>query len=92
VAFPDIAWKIEDMAAEGELVMVRWTWKGTHKEKFNFWAATGKSITNDGMAVFTFKNGKVASTSTLTDRLGFLQQIGVVPEDLSKLTADAIKE
>jgi steroid delta-isomerase-like uncharacterized protein len=91
-AFPDIAWKIEDLAAEGDLVMVRWKWQGTHKAKFNFWTATGKSITNDGMAVFTLKNGKITSTSTLTDRLGFLQQIGVVPEDLSKLAVDAIKE
>lgn len=84
-AFPDIAWKIEDITAEGEQVMVRWKWQGTHKEKFNYFPVTGKTITNDGMAVFTLKNEKVIGTFTITDRLGFLQQVGAVPEDLSQL-------
>lgn len=78
-AFPDIEWKILDLIGEGDKVMVRWKWTGTHKAKFNQHEATGKILTNDGMALFVLKNGKITATSILTDRLGFLQQIGAVP-------------
>lgn len=73
-AFPDIEWKIEDMIAEGDKVMVRWKWSGTHKAQFNIYPATDKIFTNDGMAVFELKNEKVIGTNTITDRLGFMQQ------------------
>ena len=78
-AFPDIEWKILDIIGEGDKVMVRWKWTGTHKAKFNQHEATGKTVTNDGMALFVLKNAKITATSILTDRLGFLQQIGAVP-------------
>jgi steroid delta-isomerase-like uncharacterized protein len=78
-AFPDIEWKILDIIGEGDKVMVRWKWTGTHKAKFNQHEATGKTFTNDGMALFVMKNGKITATNILTDRLGFLQQIGAVP-------------
>jgi steroid delta-isomerase-like uncharacterized protein len=84
-AFPDIEWKILDIMGEDNKVMLRWKWQGTHKAEFNHFPATGKTITNDGMAVYELKNGKVISTNFLTDRLGFWQQIGVIPEDLSQL-------
>ena len=78
-AFPDIEWKIQDIIGEGDKVMLRWQWQGTHKAAFNEFAATGKTVTNDGMGLFELKNGKVVSTIILTDRLGFMQQIDAVP-------------
>lgn len=81
-AFPDIKWEIADIIGEGDVVMMRWKWQGTHKEQFNNHPATGKTVTNDGMGVFKLKNGKVISTTVLTDRLGFWQQIGVLPMDI----------
>jgi predicted ester cyclase len=78
-AFPDIEWKILDIVGEGDKVMLRWHWTGTHKAAFNEHAPTGKIVSSDGMAVFLVKNGKVTGSNILTDRLGFLQQIGAVP-------------
>lgn len=74
-AFPDIEWKIEDMIAEGDKVLVRWKWQGMHSAQFNNFPATAKTVTNDGMAIFELKNEKVISTNTITDRLGFVQQM-----------------
>ena len=33
-AFPDIHFTVEDQIAEGDIVVTRWTARGTHKDKF----------------------------------------------------------
>ena len=81
-AFPDIEWTIQELIGEGDIVMLRFQWKGTHKAQFTKYPATGKAVTGDGMGVYHFKNGKVISSTVSTDRLGFWQQIGVLPLDI----------
>lgn len=84
-AFPDIQWEIEDLFGEGDKVVVRWKWRGTHTGPFRNYTATGKTITNDGMAVFECKDGKIINAQVQTDRLGFLQELDVLPLDLTVL-------
>lgn len=85
-SFPDIQWKIEDLIGEGSKVSVRWKWEGTFTgAPFTTYPATGKGVTNDGMAIFELKDGKITSAQVLTDRLGFLQQVEVLPADLTTL-------
>ncbi|HWK04470.1 MAG TPA: ester cyclase [Puia sp.] len=84
-AFPDIQWKIEELVAGGDKVVVRWKWTGTHTGPFQGYAATGKRISNDGMAIFELKGGKVTGAQVQTDRVGFLQQLGALPSDLTLL-------
>ena len=84
-ALPDVHWSLEELVGEGDKVMVRWQVQGTHTGPFQHVAATGKTVGNDGMAVYTLKEGKVIETQVLTDRLGFLQALEVLPLDLSKL-------
>ena len=81
-AFPDIHYTIEDLIAEGDRVTVRWTWTGTHRGEFNGIQPTGKSVTNEGVAIFQLRDAKIIRSWTLTDRLGFLQSVGVVPIDV----------
>jgi steroid delta-isomerase-like uncharacterized protein len=85
-SFPDIRWNVQELIAEGDKVMVKWEITGTHKNAFQHIAATGKKVSGTGMGVYTFKDGKVVSTQVQTDRLGFLQELGVLPADLSQLT------
>lgn len=80
-AFPDIQWNIEDVLGEDNKVAIRWQWRGTHKGAFNGYAPTGKTITNDGMAIFELKDGKITGSVLQTDRLGFWQEIDVLPAD-----------
>lgn len=82
-AFPDIQWNIEDVFGEDNKVAIRWQWRGTHRGAFNGYAPTGKTITNDGMAIFVLKDGKITSSVLQTDRLGFWQEIDVLPADLA---------
>lgn len=42
-AFPDAHFTIEDMVAEGDKVVVLWTIRGTHKEKFLITPLYGKA-------------------------------------------------
>jgi len=82
-AFPDIQWKIEELIAEGSKVVVKWKWDGTSKGGFQSLVATDKTISNEAIAIYELKDGKVTGAYVLTDRLGFLQQMEAVPLDLT---------
>ncbi len=84
-AIPDIHYTIKDLVAEDDKVMADWTLRGTQTGPFRNIPATGKPVINDGMAVFVLKDGKIVSATTQTDRLGFLQGLGVLPADLTSL-------
>lgn len=77
LAFPNIHYDIKSMVAEGEVVFVQWTWTGTQAAPFRGINAIGKTISNDGMGVFHLKDGKIIQSEVQTDRLGFLQALGV---------------
>jgi steroid delta-isomerase-like uncharacterized protein len=78
-AFPDIRYDIDDVLAEDDRVAIRWHWSGTHRGSFRGVAPTERSLTNAGTAIFRLRDGKIVAASLETDRLGFLQSIGVVP-------------
>jgi len=78
-AFPDIHYTIEDVLAEDDRVAIRWHWSGTHRGSFRGIAPTERSLTNAGAAIFRLRAGKIVAAALETDRLGFLQSIGVVP-------------
>ncbi|WP_207514699.1 ester cyclase [Longitalea luteola] len=84
-AFPDIQWNIVELIAEGDKVVIRWKWDGTQTASWLSLPATGKTITNEGTGILTLKNGKVISAQVLTDRLGFLQALDVLPQDVNVL-------
>ncbi len=79
-AFPDTQITIDDILAEGDKVMVRWTGRGTHKGQLLNLAATEKQVTVRGIDVYRIFGGKIQETWISWDALGFLQQLGAVPE------------
>lgn len=80
--FPDIRFSVEDVIAEGDRAVVRWTWSGTHTGDFRGFAPTGKSIHDTGTVIYLIADGKIIRSWLETDRLGVLQQLGVIPTDL----------
>jgi len=78
-AFPDLTYVIDDILSEGNQVAVRWHWTGTHRGPFRGVTPTERSLTNTGNAIFHVRSGKIVAAALETDRLGFLQSIGVVP-------------
>jgi steroid delta-isomerase-like uncharacterized protein len=58
-AFPDHHLTIGDQIAEGDKVVTRVTFHGTHKGAFNGIGATGKRLEWAGIAIDRIANGKV---------------------------------
>jgi len=79
-AFPDLQLTIEDIIAEGETVMTRWSCHGTHKGDLSGIAPTGKQFTISGVTIARLTNGKLAEGYVNWDALGLMQQLGVAPE------------
>jgi len=83
-AFPDLRLTIEDLIAEGDTVMARWSCHGTHKGDLNGIAPTGKPFTISGVTIARFVNGKLSEGFVNWDVLGLMQQLGVVPQFAAK--------
>jgi steroid delta-isomerase-like uncharacterized protein len=86
-AFPDIKYAIDDMIAEGNEVMIRWSWKGTNTASFDGFPATNKSVTHHAISIFQFDGNKISKAWMQADRLGFYQQIGVIAQDVTTAPA-----
>ena len=78
-AFPDGKTTTNDLIAEGDKVVERFTFVGTHKGEFLGIPATGRSITVTGMSIFRIANGKIVEHWGENDAMGLLMQMGVLP-------------
>ena len=78
-AFPDGHTVIEDIVAEGDRVVARITFNGTHEAEIEGIPATGKKVSMPGITIFRLDNGKIAEGWLLSDNLGMMQQLGVIP-------------
>jgi len=76
---PDLNQTIEDIVAEGDKVVVRFTISGTHNGEFMGIAPTGKKFTQTSTSIFRIAGGKIAEVWWLADTLGLLQQLGAIP-------------
>jgi len=79
-AFQDFRLTIEDILSEGEMVIARWTCRGSHKGDLNGIPPTGKQFAISGMSIARFANGKMIEGWVNWDALGLMQQLGVVSE------------
>ena len=70
----------EDVVAEGDHVLLRWTVRGTHLGEF--WTPvgtvlpTGKRITLTSMALYRLEDGKIVEEWNVHDWLDLLLQFG----------------
>jgi steroid delta-isomerase-like uncharacterized protein len=78
-AFPDLKRPVEDLVAEGDKVVARWTSAGTHQGAFMGIPASGKTVTTSGITVFRLENGKIVEEWSESDMVGMLQQVGAIP-------------
>ena len=77
-AFPDLHLAIEDTISQGDKVVVRWSWSGTHKGDLAGLAPTGKKTGGTGITIFRHSDGKIAESWVNWDTLGMLEKLGVV--------------
>jgi len=78
-AFPDGHQIIEDVVAEGDRVVARTTFTGTHQGEMQGIPATDKNVSIPSITIFRLDNGKIAEGWLVSDNLGMMQQLGVIP-------------
>jgi len=78
--FPDVISTIEDLIAEGDMVVARWRSRATHQGKYMGIAPTGKEVKFTGISFYRVEEGKIAESWTVEDQFGLMQQIGAIPE------------
>ncbi len=79
-AFPDSDLAVEDEIAEGDKVVIRWSFTGTHQGNLLGIPATGKKVKLTGITVYRLVDGKVVEERGEEDFLGVFRQIGLVPQ------------
>lgn len=78
-AFNPLQFTIQDMIAEGDKVVVRWTNAGTDSGGFMGIPATGKDFGVAGIDIHVVRDGKLAEHWHVVDLLTQMQQLGLVP-------------
>lgn len=81
--FPDLTVTLEDLIAEGDKVVARWTARGTHKgeatdPRIGRVRPTGKSIAVTGITILLIRGGEVVDTWGVTDELTGAGQLGIL--------------
>lgn len=76
-AFPDLASELPGIAAEGDLVTLHYTFKGTHTGEFMGIAPTNKKIDLHGLILRRFKDGQIIEDWDMYDYPTFMKQLGV---------------
>ena len=71
---------IEDLIAEGDRVVVRWTNAGTHVGEFVGIPATGRTFTIAGIDIYRVADGQLCEHWHVIDQLGMLAQLGLLPQ------------
>jgi predicted ester cyclase len=78
-AFPDGCWTEEGLIAEGDLVVGRYVFRGTHQGEFFGIAPTGRQVTVANIHILRLVDGKIVEHWGNGDDLGMLQQLGAIP-------------
>ena len=76
--FPNVHFAIEDFVSQGEKVVARWTFHGTHDGNFMGITATGKEASVAGIAVYRIADEKIEEVWLSWDVFGLLKQLGVL--------------
>ena len=75
-AFPDLEVVIHDQIGEGDLVVTRKTFRGTHRGEFMGISPTGNRVALDVIDIIRITDGQLSEHWTSPDMLGLMQQLG----------------
>ena len=77
-AFPDLYFGVEEQIAEGDKVLTRFEWTGTHRNEFLGVPATGRPVKVWGMVIDRLEDGRIKETRIIMDIFGLMMQLGAV--------------
>jgi steroid delta-isomerase-like uncharacterized protein len=77
-AFPDWHNRIDELIADGEKVVARMTWSGTHRGNLFGFPPTGRQVTYVGAAIFRLCDGKIEEGWVVGDTQQLWRALGVL--------------
>ena len=78
-AFPDFRATILDQIAEGDKVVTRKVFHGTHEGELMGIPPTGREVEIQVIDIVRLADGRIVEHRNVVDRLGLLQQLGALP-------------
>jgi steroid delta-isomerase-like uncharacterized protein len=76
--FPDLRFTVEGQVAEGNMVVTRWSARGTHAGEFQGIPATGREIRLAGIDIDRIVGGRVVECWAHVHEFGLMRQLGVI--------------
>jgi predicted ester cyclase len=77
-AFPDVQVTIDDLIAEGDKVVARIRATATNTGPFAGQPPTGKKVEIHSIRIYRIVDNKIVDTWAMQDRLGLMEQLGLV--------------
>lgn len=80
--FTEVRTSIDELLAEDDKVVVRWTTTGRHTGPYGKVPATGREITMTGVDGYRIEGGRIVEAWSMWDALATYQQLGLVAPDV----------
>ena len=77
--FPDLKFTADDVLADSDKVIVRFTLSGTNTGPFMEHPPTGNSMTATGIHIYRIQAGKIVTSWQEFDMLSTMRQLGLIP-------------
>jgi steroid delta-isomerase-like uncharacterized protein len=78
-AFPDLTISVDDLLADGDRVVLRWTAHATHRGELMGMPATGRRVTLTGIDILRIVDGRIVERWGEFNSTEMLQQLGALP-------------
>jgi predicted ester cyclase len=79
--FGNLQLSVEDQFADGDIVITRWTARGTQDGELMGISPTGNQMAITGITIARCSGGKIQEEWTNWDGLGMMQQLGAIPAE-----------
>jgi steroid delta-isomerase-like uncharacterized protein len=77
--FPDIEYRVDGVVTSSDLVLIRWSGRGTQTGEFLGFPPSGARMDTQGMNAFRFSCGVIVEGWSEANGLQMLRQIGAIP-------------
>ncbi len=78
-SFADTQTTTDDLVAEGDKVVERYTSRGTHTGPFMGMPATGKPFAVESIVIYRLDDGKIVEMWGQNDAMALMAQLGMMP-------------
>ena len=91
-AMPDWHSDLDQLVAEDDIVVERFTATGTHRGPLMGVPGTGHTVTLPGVNIFRIQAGRIVERWGRLDELGLLHQLGIAPDPPADRAAASISK